>query len=110
MDNISQILSDAFSTFTSKYPNGLQRIKNEITPENVFEIYESDPELGKIYNMAAACIVEPNAIIGDHDADIDWFYEKGENEGSNFVKGLIGSYPDAELWHHVIDIVNEIGY
>lgn len=107
---IAQILSNAFGEFTSKYPNGLQRIKNEVTPENIGDIYNSDKELGEIYNMAAGCIVEPNAIIGDHETDMDWFYQKGENEGSDFVKGIIGDWDNAEEWGHVIDIVNVNGY
>ena len=62
------------------------------------------------YNNVAGALVEPFAFPGGESDEEEWFYEKSEREGSDFIKGVIGDLDNHEQWGKIIDLLNEIGY
>ena len=62
------------------------------------------------YNNAAGALVEPFSFPGGESNEEEFFYEKSEREGSDFIKGVIGDLDNSEQWGKIIDLLNEVGY
>jgi hypothetical protein len=62
------------------------------------------------YNKAAGALVEPFSFPDGESDEDEFFYEKSEREGSDFIKGVIGDLDNSEEWGKIIDLLNEIGY
>jgi hypothetical protein len=92
----TQIVMEAMSEFECKNPGALEELQS-ITEDNAWD-HEK-------FRDAAAVIVEPDAYLC-REEDMELFYEKSENEGSGFIKGVVQN----QLWNHVIDTVDKTGY
>jgi hypothetical protein len=108
-----QMLIESLNDFNDKRPNALKRIKQEIPDSDVLCDLDEDSETFKLYWEAAGHLVEPsyNRNSDEEMKEMEYYHDKTEEDGFDFVKGLIsGVVEDAEDWKHIADLVNEYGY
>jgi hypothetical protein len=104
-DSWADMVMSACSDFERSNPRGLDQLLAKDA-----DAILNDENLMKIYNQAAACVVEPNVASGEEDADLGDYYERTEREGFGFVANVLEERPDGEKWVKFLDLVEEIGY
>lgn len=87
--------------FGWEYPQILKQV-SEMTIDDL-----NDKENSKLYYKVAKCIVEPENLKGEEQ---DFYYDKTEKQGFQFVKGGIGDINHKEMWLKVINLIDENGY
>ena len=92
----NQLVMEAMGNFESNNPGILEELQG-ITEETAWD----HPK----FSDASAVIVEPNAYLC-RDVEMEFFYNKCENEGMQFIKGVVQN----PLWNHIIDTVELTGY
>lgn len=116
--SLDSILSNAMSDFCHQNPGALQKIKDGFPTSADIDYEGENKKLVELYNAAASVIVEPEVwmdIVNEKEREkireiSDEYYEKCENDGMSWIKGMIAHWEDFELWCHVIDLVEENGY
>lgn len=87
--------------FGLEYPQML----NQVSKMTIDDL--NGKENSKLYYKVAKCIVEPENLFGDEQ---DFYYDRTESQGFQFVKSGIGDIDNKEMWSKVIDLIDENGY